>query len=312
MSARQDALVEVVDIIRRHGLTLDDISAALKGGGEFHAQKSGGILMRLFGYLGGLFVFAGLATFVAMQWEDLNSAGRIMVTLGTGFSIFILALVCTTDARLERAATPLFLVSALLQPSGILVMLKEFSRGGDPAHGALFMTFVMAVQQGCTFWAKDRTVLAFTTLFFGCSFFAIAFDLMKLDPDLIGAVIGLSLVCIGWSLNKSKHKALAGVTWFFGSFFFLAAAYDTLRKSPFEILFLGLSCGTIFLSTVARSRTLLVVGTLATLGYICYFIDKHFHNSLAGPIGLMVVGFLLIGMGVLAVKINNKYIKQKG
>lgn len=312
MSAKQDALIEVVDIIRRHGLTLDDVAAAMKQGPEIRAQKSGSILMRLFGYLGGLFVFAGLATFVAMQWEDLNSAGRIMVTLGVGFSIFIMALVCTTDARFERAATPLFLVAALLQPSGILVMLKEFSRGGDPAHGILFMTFVMAVQQGCAFWAKDRTVLAFTTLVFGCSFFAVAFDILNLDPDFIGAVIGLSLLCIGWSLDQSKHKQLSGITWFFGSIFFLVAAYDFLDDTPLEILFLGISCGLIFLSTVARSRVLLIVGTFSTLGYVCYFINEHFPGSLAGPIGLMVVGFLLIGTGALAVKINNKYIKQQG
>lgn len=61
---------------------------------------------------------------------------------------------------------------------------------------------------------------------------------------------------------------------------------------------------------MVRSRALLIVGAFATLGYTYYFIDKYFPNNLVGPIGLMTAGFLLIGMGLIAVRINNKYIKQ--
>lgn len=312
MTAKQDAIIEVVDIIKRHGLSLDDIANALKDERGFKAQKGSSILMRLFGYIGGLFVFAGLATFVGMQWDDMDAFGHIMVTLGVGFCVFVIALVCTTDERLEAASTPLFLVAALLQPGGILVTMEEFSRGGDPMHGALFMCFVMAVQQGCVFWAKNRTVLAFTTLVFGTLFFGLAFDLMEIDGNVIGFIMGLSLTCIGWSLDRSRHKALAWICYFFGPVAFLCALGDLVKRTPAEILFLGASCGIIFLSTVARSRTLLVVGTLATLGYIGYTMEKYFRDSLMGPVGLIILGALLIGAGVAAVKINNKFIKEKG
>ena len=50
-----------------------------------------------------------------------------------------MAVVAARDARFERAATPLFRVATLLEPTGIIVMLREFSRGGDPAYGLLFM-----------------------------------------------------------------------------------------------------------------------------------------------------------------------------
>src|SRR5215210_1603386 len=148
MTAKQDALIEVVDIIGRHGLTVDEIAAALKGGKEFKTAASASILSRLFGYVGGIFIFVGLAIYVAMKWDDLSSGGRILLTLGCAFSTFIFALVCTTDQRFDKAATPLFLVAGLLQPTGILVMLSEYSHGGDPAYGLLFMNLVMAVQQG--------------------------------------------------------------------------------------------------------------------------------------------------------------------
>jgi hypothetical protein len=311
MSAREDALIEAVDIIRRHSLTMEELSVALAGGKEFKAQRSGGILSRLFGYVGGVFVFVGLAIYVGMRWDDLNSAGRILLTLGSGFCAFIMAVVCTTDDRFEKAATPLFLAAAVLQPTGIIVMLNEFSHGGDPAYGLLFMNFVMAVQQGCTFRARDRSVLALSTVFFSLGFFTIAFDLMHVNHNLIGVTIGASLTCIAWSLDTSRHKSIAPLCYFLGSIVFLTAAYDWLRQRPTaEPLFLGLACGFIFLSTVARSRTLLLVGTLALIGYIGHFIAEHFAHNLNAPLLVMLTGFLLIALGVVAVQINNRYIKE--
>ena len=311
MTTKQDAIIEVVDTIKRHNLSLDDIAEALKGGADFRAEKSSGILSRLFGYIGGIFVFAGLAIYVAMQWSDLNSVGRILLTLGPGFCAFIMALVCTTIDKFEKAATPLFLVAAVLEPTGILVTLKEFSRGGDPAYGLLFLHLVMAIQQGCAFYAKQRSVLAVTTIYFSLGFFAIAFDLLHIERHLIGIVIGLSLLCIGWSIDKSRHKPVAALVYFFGSILFLATAYDWLDHGPLQMLFLALACGTIFLSTIARSRTLLFVGTLALIFYIGVYMAEHFAHNLAGPIGLMLTGFLLIAIGAIAVRINNKYIREK-
>jgi len=311
MSDKQDALVEVVDLITKHGLTIEEVSAALKGEPAFKAARSGGIISRLFAFIGGTFVIVGFAIYVGMRWDDLDSLGRVMVTLGPGFCVFVLALVCTTDARLERAATPLFLLAALVEPAGIVVTLQEYSSGGDPARGVLFMNGVMAIQQGCAFIAKRRTILALTTIVFTLGFFTIAFDLLGVHDNLIGLVIGASLTCIAWSLDRSIHRAIAGVAYFFGSGIFLAAAWDWLHDTPAGPVFLALACGAIFLSTVARSRSLLLVATLGLVGYLVEFITDRFGDDFSGPIMLIVIGFVLIGFGVLAVTINNRFIAQR-
>jgi hypothetical protein len=311
MSAKQDALIEVADIIRRHNLTLDEVARAVAGTAEFKAEKSSGILSQVFGYIGGIFVFAGVVIFIDMQWADLNDIGRVMITLGPGFCAFILALVCLTDKRFEKAATPLFLVAAFVQPTGLGVMLKEFSHGGDPAWGVAFICAAMAIQQGCTFWAKQRTVLALTTTIFVFIFFAAIFDLMHIDEKAIGLVLGAALACVSWSLDHSRHKSIAALGYFCGSVLFLVAAWDTVWRTGYSIVFLGLACGTIFASTVARSRTLLLVGTLALLGFIGDYFAENFADTLGAPVLLVLAGFLLIGAGAAAVKINNRYIKQK-
>lgn len=312
MTARHDALVEVIDTIRRHKLTLDEIGRALQGDTAYDADTSSGILTRVLGYIGGILIFCGLGVFTSMQWESMNVTGRILVTLGIGFCAFIMAVVLAKDPRYERAATPLFLVAALLEPTGIVVMLREFSRGGDPAYGLLFMNGVMLLQQGLCFVALRRTVLAFTSLFFGLGFFSIGFNLMSIGETMIGLVLGLSLLCIGWSLDRSVHKAIAPITYLVGSIAFLAALFDIIEGTSFEVLFLGVSSALIFISTVARSRMLLFMGTLSTIGFIGYFSGKYFEHTLGWPLILMLMGAVLIGLSALAVRLNQKYIRRAG
>src|SRR4029450_5761500 len=160
--------------------------AAIHSAAPTRVAGSSGILSRVFGYLGGTFVFVGLAVYIGMRWNDLGSAGRVLLTLGPGLCAFVLAPVCGTKEAFAGAALPLFLIAALVQPTGILVMMKEFSQGGDPAYGVLFMNMVMVIQQGCAFWARRRTVLAFTTIVFAMGFVAVALDLLHVDRDLMG------------------------------------------------------------------------------------------------------------------------------
>lgn len=311
MTAKQDALVEVVDLITRHGLTLDEVSVAL-GGKEAHAeQRASGVISRIFAYLGGIFVFVGLGIFVAMRWDDLGPAGRVMLTLGPGLCLFVLALVCTTDARLEAAATPLFLVAGLVQPTGILVMLREYGRGGEVEHAVLFMSLLMLVQQGCTFWARRRTVLAFTTVVFASIAVFVSLDLLEANLYVTGITMGVSLLCVGWSLDRSPHRAIAGLVYFFGAALALEETYSWLRREPLEILFLGAACGVVVLAAVARSRSLLVVGTAALVGYIADFIYQHFADNLGAPLALMAMGLVFLGLGAAAVRINAQYIARQ-
>ena len=312
MRGKDEAIGDVVDLMRRHGLTIDDVAAALRDQPTLAARRTSGILTRLFGYVGGAFVFAGLAIYIGMRWDDLGSFGRVLLTAGPGFAALILALVCLTDEGFHGAATPLFLVAALVQPTGILVLLHEYSHGGDPAYGVLFMSIVMSIQQGCLLWAKRQTVLAFTTIVFAVGAYCVGLDLLEVDHDLMGIVLGISLGCIGWSLDRSMHRGLAGLVYFFGSLVLLSATYHAIRNTPIEVLFVGLACGLIVLSTVARSRGLLLVGTTALIAYISDFIAEHFANNLSAPVLLMIIGLLLIGAGAAAVKINNRFIRQQG
>ena len=310
MSQKEEALQDIVALAKHHQITLEEIAHALTTAPVLVSKPSSGTLSKLLGYIGGIFVFAGIGVFISMYWDDFGSAARVIVTLGVGLVAFLMGLACLYDKRYERAATPLFLISSFLQPTGIIVMLQEYSSGGDARHGILLMAAYMLIQQSATFWTKSRTVLAFSGTFFGMIFFGYLFDIWDFKEKTIGIIIGASLLCIAYALNRSKHSAIAPFWYFVGAFILLWAVFETVQNTPFELLYLGLCALIIFLSTYVRSRTLLLVGTLAMLVYIGYFTAEHFANTVGWPIALVIIGIALIGMSALAIRLNNKYIKQ--
>ena len=310
MSAKEDALHDIAVLAKHNSISLDEIKHALETAPVLASKPTSSVLSKLFGYIGGIFVFAGIGIFINMNWDDFGSAARVIVTLGVGLMAFIMGLVCLYDKRYEKAATPLFIVASILQPMGILVMLQEYSSGGDARHGLVYMSAYMLIQQGAIFWAKRLSVLAFSAILFACILLANLFDIWGWDGELIGIVIGVSLICIAYALQNSKHLAIAPFWYFVGGVILMWSVFEVVENTPLELLYLGLSALMIFVSTHVRSRALLGVGTLAMLIYIGYYSAKHFANTLGWPIALVIIGVALIGMSSLAVRLNNKYIKQ--
>ena len=308
MSTREEALQQIAEIAALHQLTADDIAKALnRASTPDQAERSTGILAKIMAYLGGIFVLAGIAIFIGMQWDLFGSAVRVMVTLGVGFIIFLFALITTRDDRFSRVTTPMFLVAALLQPTGIVVMLNEYSRGGDPEHGLLFMCGVMFVQQFLTFMAKKRTVLLFTSLFFGAAGFGTLCEILDIDFEITSLALGIGLTLVSYVIDKSVHRSITPFWYLAGSVFFLYGAFDLLEGSVIEIAYFGVAAAFMYLGTVVRSRILLFSSVIALMGFTGYF----FRDSLANAFGLILMGFLLIGLSAFAMSLNRKYIQAK-
>jgi F0F1-type ATP synthase assembly protein I len=270
-------------------------------------QKSA-VLTRVLAYLGGTFVFAGLGVFIAMNWESMNFAARVVITLGSGIAAFVLALIAVNDERYEKAATPLFLIAALLQPAGLLVIFEEFYRGDEWDTIGLITSGAMAAQQVMTLLKTQRTTLLFTGIIFVTIFVLILFDKIGVDYDTSALIVGASILSLSAGLNGTKHEVITPFWYFVGSMWLLFGVFSLIQDSAIEILFIAVASGLVYISTVVRSRTLLFVSTIAMLSYIGYFSAKHFVQSIGWPIALVLFGLLLIGMSAMAFKINKKYI----
>ncbi len=309
-NAKDKALQTIAELARQHNITLDEIGACLTK--DNLKSKEGKWLTRLLGYLGAAFIFGGLVLLIGMIWDDLGSASRVIITYGPGLVAFILGIVVLHDSRFEKASTPLFLKSALLLPTGMFVFLHEYAEGDDPQLAALIVFALLAFQFLGIFSKLKRTSLLFFGYLFWNAALGILMDRVGIPGDMLGITLGLSILMVAWSLDKTYHRAIAPFWYFIGGIGFLWSVFDLVENSfPLDIAYLPLTVFLMLLSTRIHSRTLLLVSTFALLGFLGYFTAEYFANVTGWPIALMIMGFLLIGISAYAVKLGKKIRSKK-
>jgi hypothetical protein len=269
------------------------------------------VIVRVLGYLGGTFVFAGVAAFIALQWDAMNSAARVVITLGPGIAAFMLATLATRDPRFAKAVPPLFLIAAALEPTGMLVAFNEFGSGGDARWAALVTAGVVGTQFATIFSALRQSMLLFLAVFFGMLFWWTTFDLLGMDDEVGALVLGGSLMLAAIGADRTPHASITPSWYLVGGILFLYGLFDLVENTPFEIVFIMAASGFVYLSAVIQSRTLLLVATGAILGYTGWFTSEHFADSLGWPLALMLFGLLMIGLSALAFRIDRQYIRNR-
>lgn len=302
---RRHVIEAIIAQMRRHDITLDEIGGALKA--QYGKDKSHGLLVRILAYIGAALVFGGLSLFIAMQWDAMPSAARVVITYGSGLAAFIMALVILKDAPQYRGAvTPLALASAGLMPAGMAVFLAEYTRGNDTELAGIVIFSILAAQFLIVFWSFRRTSL----LFFGYLFFVSALALwmrrMGTPDELLTLVIGLSVLCVAWRVDASPYRAIAGFWYVIGGFGLLYATYDIMAGTILDPAMIAVPLLLIFFSVQIRSRALLTVNTLGLLALLGYYTDEYFSDIIGWPLALMLLGGLLIGISVWALKLGQK------
>lgn len=308
MPSREAALEQIVAIAREQGLTVADVAAALERDSVAASSTRAGLLGRILAYLGGIFVFAGVGVFIGLNWETMNSLARIVVSLGSGLAALGMGLVALRERRYERAATPLLLIAAVLQPTGILVAIDEFSTGGDWHYAVLLASGVMVAQQLGLFARHRRAVLLFASVLFGLWFLATALDRLEAEPEWIALLLGAATLGLCVGLETTAWRAIVPFWYLVGAAGALGGLFGVVEGTPVELVFLPVACGGVFLSVRLRSRTLLAISTIAILGYVSYYTSEHFLDSLGWPLLLIVLGVVLILLSALALRINRRYL----
>ncbi len=306
MNDKNRALETIAQLASDHQLSLQDIAAVLESPTQSNRST---VLVRVLSYLGGTFVFAGIGIFIALQWDDLGSIARIIVTLGPGLAAFALALLALHDQRYLAAVNPLLIISAIMLPMGMHVAFAELGSGGDWRIATMVTSATVGLQFGLTYLRYRRTDMLLFAVAFATIFLIVALDKLGMDDELIAVTVGASVTLAGIQIHRSKHNVVSPAFFLFGGWAFLWGCFDILENSAFEIIFLGMSCATVYLGVWIRSRTLNLIGTVAVLAYVAYFTHEHFASSLGWPIALIMFGLILIGVSAIAVRIDRKYIK---
>ena len=322
---RSRALEDIVTLAQRHGIAASEIGAALGVTSTVPAPpalpglpappaletRARNVLVRVLGYLGGTFVFAGIGVFVALQWDHMNAAARIVVTLGPGLVAFVLAMIAARDDRFDKAVAPLFLIAAAMIPTGMLVAFNELGSGGDWRWATLITFGVVALQFAAAFGVVHRSTPLFFTLFFGTLFWWNALDLVDAADEAVELTMGGAMLLAAIGVDRTKHSEITPLWYLFGTSVFLYGFYDVVEKSVIELSFLFVAASFVYAAAALKSRTLLFVSTIAVLAYTGYYTGEHFANSIGWPLALIAFGLLMIGVSALAVRIDRQYVRPR-
>ena len=120
---------------------------------------------------------------------------------------------------------------------------------------------------------------------------------------------------LGYSFVDTDREVLSGWLYAFGVIGFLGAGLALGDWKPnqsvfWEAVYPGLVFGVIFLSTQIKSRVFLVFGSLALGAYLTKITAEYFSDSLGWAFSLVLVGFLLMGVAFLGVRVNRRYVSE--
>ena len=307
---RAAALEEILALARAHDISAEEIRAAMR---EAPAAERRSVAGRIFAWVGGIFILCGLGFFIESFWAGMNSAARIILSLGSGVVLEILALLMIQGGPIknEGRATltvPLFLLAAVFQTGGLMVAFDELGTGGEPLHAVLAAALVMLAQALLVFRVHRLTVLAFLAFFFAAGALATALEIIALDGDLNRALCGAALLGAAFLIRDSAQRAMLPFWYFVGAVLLSYGLFELLEETAVHIVYVGYAALLIWFSTLAQSRVLLFVATCAMIGYLGYFTGEYFADSLGWPLALMLIGLIFIGLSLLALRIGRSYI----
>ncbi|MEM1436440.1 MAG: DUF2157 domain-containing protein [Pseudomonadota bacterium] len=316
-TGRAAALEEIRRLASQHDLSAQEIASALAAPAD--PQRS--VLQRVFAYLGGLFLFAGIAAFIALNWADFPSLARVGITFGVGVALFFAAIAVERANQWPAMVAPLLLAALFLEPTGMLVAFDEYGSGGDWRYAVLLTSLAVALQAGMTGLGLQRSaepaqaqaglvVLVFAAVLFGTSFWITLLDLCGVDENLSALTVGVALVLVGLGLDRQRYRWNRSAWPGIGSVFVFLALWNLVERAQYEMLFAVVAIADIYLSVLTRTRSLLVTGVAALLFYIGYFTAEHFADSLGWPLVLMVIGLAFVAVGYATLRFDRRYFRR--
>jgi len=229
------------------------------------------MIMRLFAYIGWAFIFAGLGIYINMVWDDLPSLPRVIITLGTGFTAYILGIIFARNERFEKAATPAHIIAFLLQPIGLFVLLHEYSSGDNVPLAALIVFGLLTVQQFFTFIHYRKTSFIFFNMMYFLGFLGGFIEYFEFHRAFSTLVVGLSFLLLTIDLqNRAGYKDLTPFFYILSTSMFFSGLYYYTGNTLYDPVNLSISMILLMLSVLKNSKTLYVLSILYVISFLVH------------------------------------------
>ena len=318
-------LRELKQRLATHTITVAEVRALLGDTAEVaEGESKQGIsfsFTKLLYVIGGVIVTLGILFFVGQIWDDIGSVGRIAVTfiLGLLFAWYGTHFMRTQPTT--HLGDVLHAIAGLLIPGGALVVLDELTGNIDSvwqvigiftAVTVLYLLLLRLFAHSIlVFYAIANATIAFTLLF--VELFPRVDDQIYL---LYTMVVGIVYIYLAQAFRDVWNRYLVSLLNIVGAGAFYIAAFMSIFEGWgdgnslfWEFLFPLLAIGGMAGAIKGQSRSLLLITTLALISYIVYLTSEYFADSVGWPLALVVLGFIIIGIGYSSINLSKKYIQ---
>jgi hypothetical protein len=246
---KPSAVQHIRQLMTTHDITPEEVELAFNNPPPELAiseqRTKGDAAKTLFIYLGAIFIFAGIGTYIGMFWESMGTVMRITMTLGIGYLLLVVLISVLYEQKYLRAVFPITLTSVFMLVSGWFVFIHEvYPDVDDWRLATLFVFGTMAVHWAGLLAKYSRSLFAFFALFFVYGFMAIALDMLGVANTYIAIILGASLFAVGAALEKLPQRILSEPCLLFGAFLLNGGLFDLLANSisaNWASLLIGLS-----------------------------------------------------------------------
>lgn len=320
------ALQRIREIVSSNGLSREEVLSVLGG---FSSQtisdssggKTGGFhfdIVKILYFLGGFIALSGVVVFVSQFWDTLSFFGRVAITLGSGIITYVISLLLRDYQSATLVSNLSLIFSAFLLPTGVTVILNEM-HVSDWILASLWMAIGFFIVYFSTTRILKNDVSRFLTIVCGTAIFCTAVLLFtRENPAIVQTlkdfyaymfiVYGVAILALSSLLVPiaGAKRPLNAILVFVGTIAVLGATFALEELWRFACL--PAIALFFYLSIVMHKRIILVLSSIALMGYLGRLTAEYFSNSLGWPITLMLLGLLLIGVGYATFSFGKKYV----
>lgn len=279
-------------------------------------------LINVFYAIGAVIVIVGIIILLGQHWYQIGFVGRILATLGISVATYVSAILLKTPSQ-RTISQILFTISAFLSPIGSYVLLNEASIRFDTIHQiyvavSLFIIFGLA-----QIISRKNVLVLFMVAFATWLYYLILikiFDVSYFSADVmkwatIFAGLSYILIAYGYSLafnsdeNPKEKLAVCGFLHSFGTLGILGAGITI--GGNFDFVLILIIFGIFYASVFLQSKSMLIITALFLMGHIIKLTSRFFVDSIGWPVSLVILGFVIIGIGYVTFYINRKYLDSK-
>jgi len=310
MSNKSSALEQIAMLVAQNKISIKEIARTIERNAEHSAKKNRDVAVlgdtkKLFVHVGSVLIFAGIATYIGIYWKDLNSIARIMLTLGTGVSLYVIAMLLFSFQAYKSLSSPIFLIATLYQLIGLFVLANEFNFFVFESSYLVILAILslMSVQQRATYFLTRQAAPQFFSIIFAALSFTVLFDKLSVNYHLSNLTIATSIMLVSYAIVDKKQPILRAFLLLISSSIILFSSFELLSGRPYEVIYLIINAGILYVGIQIKSKLVQIVSTLALLSYVFYYSFKHFPESTSWPIGMVATGIIAF---IISMILKNK------